>query len=347
MPSAGRSGKRGTAVADPRTRLRRAFTLAELVVAGLIAAIVVGAVGASLSQLARTRNASRTRLDSHLRTSMALDRVRKEIQSALRSDDLFDSRILIRDDTTGSPVGDLDRDELLVFNAKVKPTREKQYSGEGLEWETAFRVEEDEIGPALWMRADPVPDEMDEGGGTAEPLMGGIVGLKFEAYDGMSWLDSWDSDIDGMPWAIRITVSGSGVADGGDPFEDPRDLMSLYTVVPLDRVTPPWVPPEDQPTGSGTDGGLAAGGGAGGGAAGGAGTGAASPDAPLGPPGAPGSGTVGTDGGFSGGRGFGGGAGRGGPGRGGPAGGGAIRGGTGGPGPGAGGRGGGFAGDRP
>lgn len=342
------------AAAERHTCTRRAFTLAELVVAGLIAAIVVGAVGASLSQLARTRNASRTRLDSHLRTSMALDKVRKEIQSALRSDDLFDSRILIRDDTTGSPVGDLDRDELLVFNAKVKPTREKQYSGEGLEWETAFRVEDDEIGPALWMRTDSVPDEMDEGGGTAEPLMGGIVGIKFEAYDGMSWLDSWDSDMDGMPWAIRITVSGSGVADGGDPFEDPRDLMSLYTVVPLDRVTPPWVPPEEQPSSNGADGGLAAGGGAGGAAAGGNGDGAtaAGPDAPLGPPGAPGTGATG--GGFSGGRGFGNGAGGGG--RGGSRGGG--RGGMttggpgsgGGPGPGGGGRGGGgggFAGDRP
>jgi hypothetical protein len=279
---------------------RRAFTLAELVVAGLIAAIVVGAVGASLSQLARTRTVARVRLDSHLRTSMALDRVRREIQAAIRSDDLFDSRLLIIADTVRSPVGDIDRDELLVFNTKVKPVRERTYSGDGLEWETHFRVEEDDLGAALWMRTDAVPDDVDRGGGRAEPIMSGIIGLKFEAYDGAMWRDEWDSDIDGMPWAVRVTISGSGAPDGVDPFEDPRDLLSLLTVVPLDRVPPPFVPVDpstQQPDGSG--GGLAAGGGAGGGPGG-----DGADQAALGPPGGAG-GAGGAGGGFTGGRGFG------------------------------------------
>lgn len=302
-----------------RSRLasRRGFTLAELVVAGLIAAIVVGAVGASLSQLARSRTVSRVRLDSHLRTSMALDRVRREVQAAIRSDDLFDSRLLIIDDTASAPVGDLDRDELLVFNTKVRPVRERTYSGDGQEWETHLRVEEDDIGSALWMRTDAVPDDVDRGGGMAEPIMSGIIGVKFEAYDGMAWRDEWDSDVDGMPWAIRVTISGTGRPDGEDPFEDPRDLLSLSTVVPLDRVPPPYVPadPSAQPSGDGAAGagGLAGGGGAGGpDGAGGAGAGA--DQGTLGPPtGAPG---AGAGAGFTGGRGFGsgGGAGRGGAG---------------------------------
>jgi type II secretory pathway pseudopilin PulG len=303
-----------------RPSSRRGFTLAELVVAGLIAAIVVGAVGASLSQLARSRTVSRVRLDSHLRTSMALDRIRREVQAAIRSDDLFDSRLLIIDDTVSAPVGDLDRDELLVFNTKVRPVRERTYSGDGQEWETHLRVEEDDIGSALWMRTDAVPDDVDRGGGMAEPIMSGIIGVKFEAYDGMIWRDEWDSDIDGMPWAIRVTISGTGRPDGEDPFEDPRDLLSLSTVVPLDRVPPPYVPadPSAQPAGTGADGGLAggAGGGGGGGGAGGAGGGA--DQGTLGPPtGAPGAGSgAGTGAGFTGGRGFGagGGAGRGGAG---------------------------------
>ena len=298
---------------------RRGFTLAELVVAGLVAAIVVGAVGASLSQLARSRTVSRVRLDSHLRTSMALDRIRREVQAAIRSDDLFDSRLLIVDDTVSAPVGDLDRDELLVFNTKVRPVRERTYSGDGQEWETHLRVEEDDIGSALWMRTDAVPDDVDRGGGMAEPIMSGIIGVKFEAYDGTTWRDEWDSDIDGMPWAIRVTISGTGRPDGEDPFEDPRDLLSLSTVVPLDRVPPPYVPvdPSAQPSGDGAAGagGLAGGGGAGG--AGGAGdAGGGADQGTLGPPtGAPGAG-AGAGAGFTGGRGFGsgGGAGRGGAG---------------------------------
>ncbi|MBU3728497.1 MAG: hypothetical protein FGM37_04520 [Phycisphaerales bacterium] len=298
-----------------RHTMRRAFTLAELVVAGLVAAIVVGAVGTSLAQLARTRTVARVRLDSHLRTSMALDRVRREIQGAIRSDDLFDSRLLILDDTVPAPVGDLDRDELLVFNTKVRPVRERTYSGDGQEWETHLRVEEDDIGSALWMRTDAVPDDVDRGGGRAEPLMSGIIALKFEAYDGDMWRDEWDSDIDGMPWAVRVTVSGSGVPDGEDPFEDPRDLLSLSTVVPLDRIVPPYVPvePSATPSGAGADGGLAGGGGAPGGtgdpsAAGGGGAGAGT----LGPPGgAPGTAGGADASGFTGGRGFGSGGGRG------------------------------------
>ncbi len=296
---------------------RRGFTLAELVVAGLIAAIVVGAIGASLSQLARSRTVSRVRLDSHLRTSMALDRIRREVQAAIRSDDLFDSRLLIIDDTASAPVGDLDRDELLVFNTKVRPVRERTYSGDGQEWETHLRVEEDDIGSALWMRTDAVPDDVDRGGGMAEPIMSGIIGLKFEAYDGMIWRDEWDSDIDGMPWAIRVTISGTGRPDGEDPFEDPRDLLSLSTVVPLDRVPPPYVPvdPSAQPSGEGAAGAGGLAGAGGGGAAGGAGAGA--DQGTLGPPpGAPGAG-AGAGAGFTGGRGFGSGGGAGGMGGGG------------------------------
>jgi hypothetical protein len=303
---------------SPRIRLRRGFTLAELVVAGLVAAIVVGAIGASLSQLARTRTVSRVRLESHLRTSMALDRIRREIQGAIRSDDLFDSRLLILDDTVSAPVGDLDRDELLVFNSKVKPVRERTYSGDGQEWETHLRVEEDDLGSALWMRTDAVPDDVDRGGGTAEPMMSGIIGLKLEAYDGLTWQDEWDSDIEGMPWAVRVTISGTGRPDGEDPFEDPRDLLSLSTIVPLDRVPPPYVPvePSAQPSGA-ADGGLAggpggapAGGGGGGGGAGGP-DGAGAGQGTLGPPGGVGA-TGGTGAGFTGDRGFGSGGGGGG-----------------------------------
>jgi hypothetical protein len=288
------------------TAARRAFTLAELVVAGLIAAIVVGAVGASLSQLARTRTVARVRLDSHLRTSMALDRIRREVQAAIRSDDLFDSRLMIVDDTVSAPVGDLDRDELLVFNTKVRPVRERTYSGDGQEWETHLRVEEDEIGSALWMRTDAVPDDVDRGGGMAEPIMSGIIGVKFEAYDGAMWRDEWDSDIDGMPWAVRVTISGTGRPDGEDPFEDPRDLLSLSTVIPLDRVMPPYVPldPSAQPGADGTGAGGVAGAGGGGGGGGGAGADGVGADAAtIGPPG--GAGGAPGAGGFTGGRGFG------------------------------------------
>ena len=40
-----------------------------------------------------------------------------------------------------------------------------------------------------------------------------------EAYDGDLWYPSWDSDFDGLPLAIRVTVVASGCRDGADPVE--------------------------------------------------------------------------------------------------------------------------------
>jgi hypothetical protein len=91
------------------------------------------------------------------------------------------------------------------------------------------------------MRADSQPDQYERGGGSATPLMDGVVSLRFEAYDGSTWRDAWDSDLDGLPWALRVTVRALGNEPGApiDPLV--RDLVTLQTVVPIDRATPPLV----------------------------------------------------------------------------------------------------------
>lgn len=218
---------------------RRGFTLAELLIAGVVAAIVMVVVSISLSQVVRTRATARTRLAAHQRATAALDRVRKEVAAAIRSDDLYQVRVLTRHDTQSTPIGEVDRDELLLFNSRLNPVREQEYSGDGLEHETQFRVEEDDGGSALWMRTDPVPDDTPDGGGRAVPLMDGIVGMQVLCYDGEAWHDEWDSDEYGLPWAIRITITAAGDPDGEDYYEDARELLSLRTIVALDRVEPP------------------------------------------------------------------------------------------------------------
>jgi hypothetical protein len=71
--------------------------------------------------------------------------------------------------------------------------------------------------------------------------MDGVVSLRFEAYDGSTWRDAWDSDLDGLPWALRVTVRALGNEPGApiDPLV--RDLVTLQTVIPIDRATPPLV----------------------------------------------------------------------------------------------------------
>lgn len=223
----------------------RAFTLAELLIAGTIAVVIAAVITTSLGQFGRAREVCKLRMDAHVRALGALETVRKELQATLRSDDLFHCRVLIVDDHTATvadaPGLEVDRDELLVYNTRLRTVRETEYNGDGQEFETHLRIEDDDLGSALWMRADSQPDQYERGGGEAMPLMDGVVSLRFEAYDGSTWRDAWDSDLDGLPWALRVTVRALGNEPGTPIDPSVRDLVTLQTVVPIDRASPPLV----------------------------------------------------------------------------------------------------------
>lgn len=216
--------------------IRRGFTLIELMVAGMMAAILLGGVTTSLSQLGSAKSISRHRLEAFSRCDTALRTIRKDIISVLRRDDLFDTRILISD-FTGRFDGQLvDQDELLVFNGNLRANKEIDFNGEGLEYETQFRLEDNEISSALWKRRDAILDDNPIGGGMAIPIAEGIISLQIEAFDGLSWFGQWDSDELGIPNAIRVTVSATGM-QSLDDLHSP--IITLRTIVPLDRFMAP------------------------------------------------------------------------------------------------------------
>ncbi len=216
--------------------MRRGFTLIELLVAGVMASIVLGGVTTSLSQLGSAKSISRDRLDATSRADTALRTLRRDVISTLRRDDLFDTRLLIVDDTGRIGRMTVDRDELLLFNGNLRANKEIDFNGEGLEYETQFRIDGEEFDAVLWKRRDPILDDNPAGGGIATPIAEGLVSLQLEAYDGEAWYSQWDSDIDGLPQAVRITVAAIG--DVADERSDPS-LVHLRTVVPIDRVAPP------------------------------------------------------------------------------------------------------------
>lgn len=225
---------------------RRAFTLVELVVAGIAALLVVGAVTSALFQSARARATTKSRLVAYARANSALDMVRSEIASTMRRSDLFETRVVLYDDVTTTSDGDLSRDELLLFTVSLRAVRPIDYEGEGQEYESQFRIGEDSTGTALWQRRDAVLDEWCDAGGIASPVANGIISLEIQAYDGESWFDEWDSDIDGLPWALRVTVTASGNELGVDPLEDDIPQVTLRTQIAIDRIIPPPPPEEEE-----------------------------------------------------------------------------------------------------
>lgn len=216
--------------------IRRGFTLIELMVAGMMAAILLGGVTTSLSQLGSAKSISRHRLEAFSRCDAALRTIRKDIISVLRRDDLFDTRILISDFTGRFDGQHVDQDELLVFNGNLRANKEIDFNGEGLEYETQFRLENNEVSSALWKRRDAILDDNPIGGGMAIPIAEGIISLQMEAFDGLSWFGQWDSDELGIPNAIRVTVTATGM-QSIDDLHSP--IITLRTIVPLDRFMAP------------------------------------------------------------------------------------------------------------
>lgn len=227
----------------------RGFTIMELVVAISVSAIVVVTISTVLSRIGRARDVTRTRLDAVTRATAAMDSLRRDLSSIVRSADLFDTRLVLLDGQNYSDYGPMDRDEVLIYNTRLRPMQRDEYQGEGGEYESQYRVMDDADGSVLWMRRDAVPDENGEGGGIAMPTVDGIVGVSIEAYDGESWYPDWDSDELGLPWALRITVTATGDMPGGEVSEPGKALAVLRTQVPIDRIVPPPPPPEEDESG--------------------------------------------------------------------------------------------------
>jgi type II secretion system protein J len=229
---------------DARTAARRGFTLLEMIVAGAMAALILAAVTFALSQLGRSRNTTVARLESSVRARAALDTIRRDVASVVRDADLVNTRVLVRSGTASTPAGTFDRDDLLLVSTRLSPTRENAFGGEGIEYETQYRVEPDSRGATLWQRRDFAPDRWLDAGGVATPLVEGVVGLRVEAYDGLAWFDDWDSDLDGLPWAIRVTVST--LPDSTDARRgETRNLVTLRTTIAIDRIVPPPQEPRE------------------------------------------------------------------------------------------------------
>jgi type II secretory pathway component PulJ len=214
---------------------RRGFTIIELMIAGMMATIVLGGITVSLSQLGSAKAISRQRLEAFSRCDNALRTIRRDTITVLRRGDLFATRVFISD-STGRYDGDMvSRDELLIFNGNLRANKEIDFNGEGFEYETQFRIEDNDTGVALWKRRDPILDDNPTGGGIATPISEGIVAIELEAFDGTSWFRQWDSDESGIPVAIRITVTSSGMEEN----DISTTSVTLRTIVPLDRVRSP------------------------------------------------------------------------------------------------------------
>lgn len=224
-------------------RSRRGFTLVELIVAAVIAAMIAGSAVASVSQMLKLKTKSAARQQVYERADMATGRMALDLANVIRHHNLQFARITVSD----GGAGDSARDGLMLLTRSVRPVRDETDAAEGGEYEVQFRIKPvsgTDQRPALWRRRDPGHDTFLDAGGVAAPVVRGVRALSIQAYDGNEWFDSWDSDAEGFPHAIRVEVTV-------DSDDGTATAVSRRTVA-IDRTPLPPVPVETIDTGTTT-----------------------------------------------------------------------------------------------
>lgn len=189
-----------------RVARRGGFTLVELIVSVVIAAALAGAATVTMRQMVRSRDRSQALQEANAAVYAVTRVIARDLANAVRSEDGLQCMVRVMDGAESA----WQRDEILIFSRSLRPVRSQSDQGEGGEYEVQYRLvpEPGSDEAVLWQRRDPVPDEYYDGGGVAVPLATRLLELEIQAFDGSGWVDTWDSDVDGMPHALRVTCRG-------------------------------------------------------------------------------------------------------------------------------------------
>ena len=115
-------------------------------------------------------------------------------------------------------MGEVEADNLDFATHRYSP--ERRHEGDWAEVSYYVSQNKESGLNTLYRRRDPTPDPEPLMGGSKEELAVGVMGLRFEYYDGFEWFDEWgdiegkaqlmefpDSNMSGMPAAVRITLA--------------------------------------------------------------------------------------------------------------------------------------------
>lgn len=223
---------------------RRGFTLIEVMVSGVLMAIVLAAAYACLHAGLRTQQWIDPRLDALQGGRVVLALLVADLRAAapLAPDNEW---VGLRREVGGSR-----QDRLDIGTLNHTPRR----TGQGDFGQVGYWVEPDpETGvPTLWRRRNPGLGPDPFSGGRREALVSGVRHFALEYHDGFEWFDNWGDprervkaamsnrtmyNVTGMPRAVRIRLhldpgrrpDREGAARPGESRAEPP--LQFHTVV--------------------------------------------------------------------------------------------------------------------
>jgi prepilin-type N-terminal cleavage/methylation domain-containing protein len=234
---------------NPARRLRRGFTLVELIAASVIVAMIGGATTLVIFRMGRTQRAAANQ-EAYSRADFAAELMARDVLTVNRDPNLTFARLAVRYGGQSQP--EAARDELTLLSVTGRRVRPNPSHNEGPVHEVQYRVGTGsgpavlgvsgvaESPTALLRREDPNPDEYLDAGGVVTPVVPGVVAVRIQAFDGTSWFDDWDTDTDGYPHAVRVTVTARS--------DDGRVTRVSRRTIAVDRVPLPVTPPSPEAT---------------------------------------------------------------------------------------------------
>jgi prepilin-type N-terminal cleavage/methylation domain-containing protein len=186
------------------------FTLIELVISAGLMAMILGSAYVCLQAGFSSQNLIEPRIDVFQNARVAMGLITADLRSAC---------VLSRDSEfvgMHRMLGEAEADNLdfATHNYTPRHTREGDYC------QVSYF-----LGPragrfSLWRRRNPTIGLDPFSGGNREEIARGLLGLRFEYYDGWEWFDTWGdaegrkqfsrrerSNLYGLPEAVRITMS--------------------------------------------------------------------------------------------------------------------------------------------
>lgn len=208
---------RPTCIDQPR--LRRAFTLVEVLVSLTISALLVVSIVSTTRTLTDARNAVGRRIGRLAEARHAMDTIVAALHNVRRDSHAGESVV----------VGEHDRIDLLVTSDQ----RVRREGAESDQYEVSFRLAEppDRPRPVLMCRKDHAFDEHPDAGGVATVVAEGIVGLAFEYHTGTEWTDEWPDSKHRRPMAIRVRIAAVDVSSSRARRQPATTVLSTVSYV--------------------------------------------------------------------------------------------------------------------
>ncbi|MBN2064030.1 MAG: prepilin-type N-terminal cleavage/methylation domain-containing protein [Sedimentisphaerales bacterium] len=230
---------------NKKRKTRQAFTLLELLVAMTIMAVITASLYSTLRIAFRVKDTVQQLVAPRARVNVIFDMIRSDLLCAAGPGIELGGSFL------GESEAYNNNDTLVFYSSNYTPG-DKEIACDMYRVKYALEKYEPWQGYALVKYVTTNVFSDSDQFAREEILCRGIYSLKFEYYDGLSWVSSWDSEANqpALPLMVRVmieTVENSSIEDTG--IEPEKLLLTGQFLVTQEKQTAD----EEQEQGGGSD----------------------------------------------------------------------------------------------